>query len=443
MSESQNIEYKQSWRDEYLKWVCGFANAQGGKIYIGIDDNGTVTGVEDYKKLLEDIPNKAVSHLGLVVDVNLRKKTGIPYIEIKIPPSDVPISYHGTYHYRTGSTKQELKGIALQNWLLTKIGKTWEDIPASASIDDLDKSTINSFIEKALEKNRIPQSAAKGNVIALLKHLDLLTKEGELTNAAQLVFGKKPSAVSACVSFRIGRFGNELHDLRFQDVVESNLFDMPDKVMEKLNDRYLIRPISYKGLERVESLEYPEQALREAILNAIIHKDYSSTWIFLKVFDDKLEIWNPGILPEQLTIAKLKSEHSSYPRNKHIAGVFFRAGFIESWGRGTNKIIDSCIRAGLPEPIIEEDQGGFRVTFLKDLYTEGYLQKLGVNERQIKAVLYVKEQGSISNSTYQELNKLGRSVSSLELTDLIKKEILVTLRVGRSIKYILKNTNAK
>jgi ATP-dependent DNA helicase RecG len=84
----------------------------------------------------------------------------------------------------------------------------------------------------------------------------------------------------------------------------------------------------------MEPLEYPESALREAILNAIIHKDYSSTWIFLRVYDDKLEIWNPGALPEELTIEKLKRVHSSYPRNTNIASAFFKAGYIESWGRG-------------------------------------------------------------------------------------------------------------
>jgi len=109
----------------------------------------------------------------------------------------------------------------------------------------------------------------------------------------------------------------------FQDIVDCNLISMPDEVLRKLSDRYLIRPIYYKGLERQEPLEYPEPALREAILNAIIHKDYSSTWVFLRVYDDKMELWNPGRLLEELTIEKLKSRHSSYPRNPHIAEVFF------------------------------------------------------------------------------------------------------------------------
>lgn len=122
MSESQNIEYKESWRDEYLKWICGFANAQGGRIYIGIDDNQQVVGVADTKRLMEDIPNKIVNYLGIVADVNLLHKEGKDYIEIAVQPCNLPIAYHGIYHYRSGSTKQELKGAALQQFLLRKWG---------------------------------------------------------------------------------------------------------------------------------------------------------------------------------------------------------------------------------------------------------------------------------------------------------------------------------
>lgn len=105
-NESQNIEYKESWRDDYLKWICGFANAQGGSIYIGVNDDRAVVGVDNSKKLMEVIPNKIVNQLGIVCDVNLIRESEKEYIEIIVPPSPMPISYHGKYHYRSGSTKQ-------------------------------------------------------------------------------------------------------------------------------------------------------------------------------------------------------------------------------------------------------------------------------------------------------------------------------------------------
>ncbi|MCK9414112.1 MAG: putative DNA binding domain-containing protein [Prolixibacteraceae bacterium] len=439
MSESQNVEYKQSWRDEYLKWICGFANAQGGRIFIGINDCGTVTGLSDYKKLMEDIPNKAVNNLGLVVDVNLYNQSGKRYIEIIVPVSSVPVAYHGVYHYRSGSTKQELKGIALQNLLLKKIGKRWENIPVEGtSFADLDPSTIQSFIKKAIEKDRVPADAATSGIEVLLKNLNLVTEQGELTNAAMLLFAKNPAKVSVTSSFKIGRFGKSSDDLLFQDIVETNIFDMPDKVVEILKAKYLIRPISYKGMERLEPLEYPEPALREAVLNSIIHKDYSSTYIFLRVYDDRLHLWNPGALPEELNIEKLKGEHSSYPRNRNMANVFFKAGYIESWGRGTNKIITACKDAGLPEPVICEEQGGISITFLKDTFTEDYLKSLGLNERQVKAIQYAKERGEISNSEYQKISSIKKSVAAIELQDLTEKHLLERVgNTGRGTKYVL------
>lgn len=330
MGEDQNIEYKQAWRDEYLKWICGFANAQGGKIFIGIDDEGKVTGIEDYKKLMDEIPNKTVSHLGLVVDVNLRRKSRKHYLEIDVPMSSVPISYHGAYHYRTGSTKQELRGTSLQEFLLKKIGRTWDDLTVSgkATLGDLDEKAISYFLQLALKSGRIPTNAERYNMLELLENLELVNDGGELRNATLLLFGKRPMKYFLSCYFKIGRFGESNADLRFQDTVKGNIFEMVDKVMERLKEKYLVSPISYSGLHRVETLEYPEVGLREALLNAIVHKDYTdNSTIQLSVYDEKLILWNPGILPFDITIDELKKKHPSRPRNRYIADIFFRAGY--------------------------------------------------------------------------------------------------------------------
>jgi ATP-dependent DNA helicase RecG len=126
--ETQDVEFKQSWRDEFLKEICGFANAKGGKLLIGVDDSGKAVGVANEKRLLEDIPNKIVSLLGIVPDVNLVEKNGVEIIEIVVSPSSVPILYHGICYYRSGTTKQELTGIALQQFILKKLGRSWDDV---------------------------------------------------------------------------------------------------------------------------------------------------------------------------------------------------------------------------------------------------------------------------------------------------------------------------
>lgn len=429
MGEDQNIEYKQAWRDEYLKWICGFANAQGGKIFIGIDDDGKVTGVEDYKKLMDEIPNKTVNHLGLVVDVNLRRKSRKHYLEIDVPVSSVPISYHGAYHYRTGSTKQELRGTSLQEFLLKKIGRTWDDLTVSgkATLADLDEKAISYFLQLALKSGRIPANADRYNTSELLENLELVNDGGELRNATLLLFGKRPMKYFLSCYFKIGRFGESNADLRFQDTVEGNIFEMVDKVMERLKEKYLVSPISYNGLHRVETLEYPEVGLREALLNAIVHKDYTdNSTIQLSVYDDKLILWNPGILPFDITIDELKKKHPSRPRNRYIADIFFRAGYIESWGRGIEKMVESFKKAGLPEPIFEELAGGLQVTLLKDIYTEEYLRKLDLSDRQIKAIIYTKEHKKISNKVYQQLFNVSRNTASSDLQQLVKAELLIS-----------------
>lgn len=276
MSEKHNIEYKESWRDEYLKWVSGFANAFGGRIYIGINDKGEVIGVSKSKKMMDDIPNKIVSFLGIVADVNLLEKNNKEYIEIIISPSSVPISYKGAYYYRSGSTKQELKGNALHQFLLKRIGHTWDNLPCEgAGFDDIDNEVVSYFTRKAAIAKRLDDKIIGDDVKLIIENLDLLTDDGKLKNAAILLFGKRPSRFFPSVSFKIGRFVDGDDDLRFQDIVEGNILQMADKVMDILKSKYLISPISYQGLQRVESLEVPEDALREAIFNAIHPVRYS------------------------------------------------------------------------------------------------------------------------------------------------------------------------
>ncbi|WP_317617898.1 ATP-binding protein [Pedobacter cryoconitis] len=419
--------------------MCGFANAQGGKIYIGINDNGIVTGIDDPKKLMDDIPNKAVNHLGLVIDVNLLKDRGKEYIEIVVPVSPMPISYHGAYHFRSGSTKQELKGAALHEFLLKKIGRTWDDIGISnAKIEDLDTKSIASFVKVAVKSGRIYKEAEKDDLPTLLENLQLITPDGELKAAAILLFGKNPKKFFVTSYFKIGKFGDSDSELKFQDTVEGNIFDMVEAVITLLKQRYIISTISYEGIQRIEKPEYPDAAIREAILNAIVHKDYTDSTIQMSIYDDKIILWNPGKLSEDLTIEKLKSKHPSRARNKNIAEVFFKAGYIESWGRGIEKMIDALKGDGLPEPIFEENSGGFQVTFLKESYSKEYLNQIGLNERQIRAITYLKGAKELTNAKYQEINNIGKSISAVELQELINKDIVNKIGKGKLTKYSLK-----
>ena len=359
LSESQNIEYKESWRDEYLKWICGFANAQGGRIYIGVNDKKEVIGLPDAKKLMEDIPNKIVNYLGIVEDVNLLTEGDKEYIEIVVSPSNMPIAYKGTYHYRSGSTKQELKGLALQQFIMEKMGHSWDDIPVyGATIDDIDRNAIDYFLQRSIKAGRMDEEEANAPTKHVLRNLGLYTQDGELKNAAILLFGKDVRQFFPAAMFKIGRFHTDESDLIIQDVIEGNLIQMASRVMETLRTKYLLSPIHYEGLQRIEQLEVPDKALRELIYNAISHKDYTGPAIQMRIYDKSIELWNYGLLPKELTPAMLMQKHSSFPRNHNIANAFYKAGFVESWGRGFKKIAEEFEKAKLPLPTIEEDCGG-------------------------------------------------------------------------------------
>ena len=384
LSESQNIEYTESWRDEYLKWICGFANAQGGRIFIGVNDEKQVIGLPDAKKLMEDIPNKIVNYLGIVEDVNLLAEGEKEYIEIVVTPSNVPIAYKGTYHYRSGSTKQELKGLALQQFIMRKMGHSWDDIPVyGATIDDIDRKAIDYFLHCSIKAGRMDEDEADASTEDVLRNLGLFTKDGELKNAAILLFGKHVGQFFPSAIFKIGRFHTDESDLIVQDMLEGNVIQMASRVVDTLRTKYLLSPIHYEGLQRVEQLEIPETALRELIYNSLAHKDYTGPAIQMRVYDRSIELWNYGLLPKELTPADLMKKHSSFPRNHNIANVFYKAGFVETWGRGFKKIKEEFERVNLPLPIMEENCGGVLATIqrktIEDVIAERGNNNVGVN----------------------------------------------------------------
>ena len=190
--EAQTIEWKESWRDEYIRWVCGFANAQGGMLIIGKNDKGAVLGVANAKRLLEDIPNKIKDILGIVVDVNLRVEQGKELIEIVVEAYPYPISYKGEYYYRSGSTKQQLKGAALDMFLLKKQGKHWDGVPVPrVSMADFKEESFNIFRAKAAKSGRVSDEVLAESNASLIDNLNL--KEGDyLKRAAILLFHHDP-----------------------------------------------------------------------------------------------------------------------------------------------------------------------------------------------------------------------------------------------------------
>lgn len=369
MGEKHILEYKRQWDDEWLKWLCGFANADGGTLYIGISDKQHIIGVDNSKKLMEDIPNKIVSKLGIYPDVRLLEEDGKEIIEIEVAPSQESVLLDGVLYKRVGATNQIVKGQALKDFYARKLNATWDSrIIRGATLDDIDPEAIKYFLLKGIDKGRLPKESVDDSVEKVLKNLEVMTDDDELTLAALLLFGKNPQHYCLNARIKIGRFGHSQAALMNQDLIDGDLIRMADRVMEALDAKYLIRPIHYEGMQRREPMELPEEGLREILYNLEIHKDYNGPDSLIRVFDDRITFWNQGSLPAGITPESIFQPHDSQPRNRLIANAFYMAGFVEAWGRGYELITEAFTKEGLEVPTIEEEFGGVRVIVKREIF---------------------------------------------------------------------------
>lgn len=428
MKESQHTEWKETWRDEHLRWVCGFANAEGGVLVIGRNDRGQVVGITDAAKLLEDLPNKTRDLLGILVEVNLREEGGREYLELVTPAYPSPISYRGRYYQRSGSTLQELKGAALDRFLLRKQGRTWDGVPMpQVEVQDLSATAIDTFRALAGSGQRLEAAVLREPAASLIDKLHLL--DGSyLKRAAVLLFHADPERFVTGAFVKIGYFRGEA-DLLYHDEVHGNLFSQVQQTMELLLTKYLKAAISYRGIQRVESLPVPEAALREAVLNALIHRDYSvGAPVQIRVQGDRLKIWNPAHLPEHWTVEKLLKPHASLAFNPDIANAFFRAGAIEAWGRGIQRIHEVCRAQGVPAPVIDYAPGDLWLEFR---YAESYLAVIPANAGEPGPSVEASVQTSVETSveTPAALLELLRQNPAMTLSD-------AAAELGRSVRAV-------
>lgn len=349
--ESGNVEWKESWRDEYLKWICGFANAKGGKLYIGVNDNGDVVGVKNCKRLLEDIPSKIQMALGIVADVDRHVQDGKEYIEVSVLPSSFPVSYRGEFHYRSGSTKRQLTGFALADFVMRRTDSHWDEAPVEGvTLDDVDQESIKIFKREALRHKRM--SAEELNVPdeELLNKLGVLV-DGRLTRAGVLLFTENHFSAQTATYTKVGMFGEGRADLLYQDTFDGSLINTASKILDVIFLKYLRASITYEHGQRIETYPFEYDAVREGIYNALVHNVYmTGTPIQIRIDEHSIEISNSCILPEDWTVDSLMESHKSEPYNPSIANVFYRMGYIENWGRGIEKIVAACERLGAPRP---------------------------------------------------------------------------------------------
>jgi len=438
--ESLTVEFKESFDRESLETVVAFANTRGGIILIGVHNNGIVKGISVGTDTMVNWSNQIsqVTEPTVIPELESVQINGKYVVVIKIKEYPLkPVSFRGRCFKRVSNSNRQMSPQEIAQMHLQSTGNSWDALPAAvADSDILDLVNIKNYILSSTSSGRRNFSNS-AKPVEVLEKLELI-KDNKPTWAALLLFGKNPQSPLTQATVHCGRFKGETKIIDDR-LISGTIIDQIDEVMDFIRKNTNVEFVITGKPQRDEIWDYPLEALREAVINAICHRDYSEpSDIQIKIFDDSIHIWNPGGLPFDLTIDDLLDPaHSSKPRNKLIAQVFYDMALIERYGSGIQRMIADCVKAGLPEPDFEEKFGGFTITFNKDILTEKNLKELGLNERQIKAVTYVKENGKITNKKYREITGISDEGARIDLKGLLEKEILVSRGKGRNVHYIL------
>ncbi|MFA5141239.1 MAG: helix-turn-helix domain-containing protein [Elusimicrobiota bacterium] len=422
--ESETVEFKESFDEEAIESVAAFANARGGTLLVGVTDAGAVSGVQLGKETLRDWANRIAQSTRLnprIIEARSERKSVVMVEVLESPAKPVPC--RGRYFKRVGKANRQMTDDDLTRLVLDKVGITWDEMAEPrAALSDLDEERIGRFRAACNKKKRRVISADVATAVALEK-LGLL-KAGRPSRAAVLLFAKEPQRWYPSATVRIGRFRSE--SIIVDDcVVGGTVFDQIDAAMGYFREHLQTRFEFHGTPARDVVWEYPLRALREAITNAVCHRDYLDVaQTQVRWHDDRLMVINPGGLHPPLSLESLRGTHISRPRNRKLAEMLYYAGGIEQWGGGTLEIIDSCREAGLPDPEFQEKQGGLWLTLPKDRPAEDPLRTLGLTDRQIAAVLRARKNGLIANAEYQKLCGVSKRTASRELMELEAKGLL-------------------
>lgn len=436
--ETQQLEQKLSlgeWK-EIVESAAAFATATGGEIHIGIGPDGSRTGLMLGKGSLEDLANKIRINTDppLYPSIRTEEREEKTVIIVRIEESPIkPVWAFGRPFKRVGRTNQRISRDETQRLMETTSGRTWDALPCtSIHEDEISEEQINRFAERAGINKTAPD--------LLLKNLGLLTNEGEISNGAVLLFATHPQRHFPQAQVKCGRFiGTDSIHFLDEQTLDGSLFEQVDRAIAFVarNTRQGIR-IANRA-EREILPEYPAEAVREAIVNAVCHRDYTRVGtVQIRIYDDRLEVWNPGSLPYDLTIEDLYHPHPSRPRNPRLAQALYRTRLIEQWGTGTVRMAQACREHGIePEFAFEADM--FRVRLAKTTLSMPASDRgaeLHLKERQRKGLEYARKHGRISRQDYRKLTDISERQALVDLQDLVAKAFLAKKGSGRTTHYV-------
>lgn len=323
--------------------------------------------------------------------------------------------------------------------------RPFEERPCSdATISDVDSQAVADFMRIARHERQFPLPV-KTPVVDVLAHLHLLNGEHP-NNAAVLLFGRDPQRFLPSAEVRCMHFhGTEIQrPVPFYRIFKGTVFSQVDMavdfVMSKLNRSVGTRAESIQAPVRYE---IPPDVIREAIVNAIAHRDYTSGGaVQVSVFADRVEVWNPGVLPESLTTESLRHPHGSIARNHRLCEALFLARYIEKYGTGTLMMIRESLAHALPEPDFAQRGGEFTTVIWRDWLTDRVIAGYNLNDRQIACMRTLKIEQQITTMEYQSLVGCSRRTAARDLDELLDKGIIQRQGSGRSAHYVFVRNRA-
>ena len=422
--ENARVEFKRSFDAAAIESVCAFANTDGGVVIVGVADDGRVVGATVGKETLKDWINQVRMSTApsLSPDMSVHELDGRTVVAVDVAEVPIkPAACRGRYYRRSLNANVQMSIAEVVEQHLHSMNSSWDyQLDSRHGIDHVSLEKVSRFLALT--------NGGKGNAdgpMEALRKFELL-RDGAITFGCYLLFVKEESMFTVV---EMGRFQTETI-IKDSQRTKADLFQQVDDMLAFINKHMNRRLVITGKPQHDEVWDYPEEAVREAVINSIIHRDYrSASDTIVKVFDDRIELYNPGRLPPGLTMDDLLSgNYVSRPRNRQIVMMFKEAGIIEKYGSGIKRIRVAMEQGGCPEPKFEEIGDGFRVTLhavTPQITPQITPQKWSLSERILDAVV---EDPTITRAGIAQ--RLGVSAETVkEYLEKLKKQGVLK-RVG-------------
>ncbi|MFT4060942.1 MAG: ATP-binding protein [Edaphocola sp.] len=432
--ESETLEFKTSFGDEVIVSLVAFANTKGGTVCIGVSDEGKIKGVDVGKETVQNWINeiKGKTASAIIPDVEIIEEEDKTIVLFKIQEYPIkPVAVKGKCYKRTGNANHLMSVEEIANEHLKTINTSWDFyIDPNHATEHVSLDKVNRFIKKIEQRTDLPIPYSPFEFLSKME----MIREGKLTFGAYLLFVSDYCPIS---DVQIGRFKS---DITIIDSVSMNtdLFAEVDEIMAFVKKHLMVEYIITGTPQRTERFDYPLDAIREIVVNMVVHRDYrDSSGSVIKIFDNRIEFYNPGKLFGGITIQDLLTGHyTSKSRNKLIAKAFKEAGLIERYGSGIYRIQNICKEYGVISPVFEEMANGFRIVLFNekievtDKVTDRVTDKVTdrVTDNQRKMLLLFEEDNGISTGELAE--RIGISRRKIKENIAKLKEVGLIERIG-------------